>query len=152
VAIVDDRRENVKGQIAAHRRWTVEAFRRGLERPARRPLGLGYVSIEYVLVGAAAYHMGDGQAIIYPLQLSDELEDLDESVRIHLGAENWERWKVLKAEVNFHPDTVSRLWKEIGDSLAEAARNVGLFASDTPVEAPVDMYWPTFSSQPSGGI
>ncbi|MDA4122169.1 MAG: hypothetical protein OK456_03190 [Thaumarchaeota archaeon] len=102
----------------------------------------GQVLVEHRVSGAALFFMANGETILSPLVLPDDFSKLTGSIKGHVGDERWKAWESLVADVNSNLTAAVSLWKEIGDRVATAGREVGLFATTNPMEPFPDTYWP----------
>jgi hypothetical protein len=120
----------------------LEGYRRWFGRIPQRPQRVGYILIDYRIDEAAAFYLATEQVILQELNFPKEIDAVQDSMRSHLGAENWARWESLAGAVNGHLRSVTAIWDDIARRLEPAGQKAGLFPSSRPTEAPVDTYWP----------
>jgi hypothetical protein len=143
MAIMGTRAEEPNGSLREHYGEIVRDYGLLFERKSARPPAQWPASIEYRMTGGVAYYYNEKKTVILPLAFPKTLEGVEEQVRSHLGPENWERWEGLVRDTNAHLELVTKMWIQILEDLAAAAREIGLREYEKLIERPVDIYWPS---------
>ncbi len=142
MALAKNREEEIRSQLKRHSEEIARVYRGWFARPAEHPYMKGQVLVEHRVCGAALFFLANGQTILTPLVLPDDFSKLAPSIKDHIGDERWTGWESLVADVNSNLSEAVSLWKEIGERVAAAGSEVGLFATTNPMEPLPDTYWP----------
>ena len=139
-----DQTSELKSLVQKHFDEVLQGYGRLFERREAKPPGSWGPFIEYrLMTGAAAYYFNEGHIVILPLDLPQQLKAVEDELRAHLGAENWESWEALVLETRSHLDGVVRTWTRIREDLDARAHEIGLTPYEKQIERPLDIFWPS---------
>ncbi|MDA4112717.1 MAG: hypothetical protein OK474_01590 [Thaumarchaeota archaeon] len=144
VSDAGERTSELRSRIKKHFDEVLQIYGTLFERKVAEPPGAWGPFIEYRLTtGAAAYYFNEGHTVVLPLELPQELKAVEDELRAHLGAENWERWEALVLETRSHLDVVAKTWTKMREDLDTQAHEIGLTSYEKLTERPLDIFWPS---------
>jgi hypothetical protein len=134
----------LKSRIQKHFDQVLQSYGKLFETKVAKPPGAWGPFIEYrLMTGAASYYFNEGHTVVLPLELPEELKAVEDELRAHLGAENWEGWEALVLETRSHLDGVAKTWTKIREDLDARAQEIGLTPYEKLTDRPLDIFWPS---------